>query len=95
MLRRFARSVSVLQHRAGSVERSGIRFFGKQRVIVDPSFQELSSRAPNSVELNPYNKIREMSKRSHLPVSHIAKALCTRDESDFLLRVELKIDFDM
>ena len=79
--------VSLLQRGTRLPRLIGVRFFGKRRVIVDDSLKELTSRPANYVELNPFNKIRMMSKRSHLPVSHISKALCTRDNGDFLLKV--------
>lgn len=62
-------------------------------MVVDDSLKELTSRPTNYVELSPYNKIRVMSKRSYLPVSHISKALCTRDNGDFLLKVLLPAYF--
>lgn len=87
MLCCFTRPVSFLQRGIRLPGLIGARFFGKRRVIVDSSLKDLTSRPTNYVELNPYNKIRTMSKKSYLPVSHISKALCTRDESDFLLKV--------
>ena len=87
MLASLARPISLLPRGARPPRLIGVRFFGKRRVIVDSSLKDLTSRPTNYVELNPYNKIRILSKRSYLPVSHISKALCTRDNSDFLLKV--------
>lgn len=88
MLGLSTRPVSLLQGGTRLPRLIGVRFFGKRRVIVDDSLKDLTSRPTNYVELNPYNKIRVMSKRSYLPVSHISKALCTRDNGDFLLKVQ-------
>lgn len=62
-------------------------FFGKTRIVV-----EGSTKAPttHTVELNPFNKLRTVSKRTGLPSSHILKALCTREGKSFYLKVELE-----
>lgn len=61
-------------------------FFGKTRIVI-----EGSTKAPSvsTVELNPFNKLRAVSKRTGLPSSHILKALCTREGKSYYLKVEM------
>ena len=62
----------------------GKRLFAKSRVVLDGS-PILPSQSV--VELNPFNKIREIAKKSHLPLAHVTKALCTREGKNFILTV--------
>ena len=61
----------------------GCRFFTKRRILV-------STPKPVEkpvVELYPYMKLRDIAKKSYLPLSHVTKALCTRNGKFFYLRV--------
>ena len=61
----------------------GCRFFTKRRILV-------STPKPVEkpvVELYPYRKLRDIAKKSYLPLSHVTKALCTRNGKFFYLRV--------
>ena len=58
----------------------------KTRTIIDPSLEVPSS---GIVKLNPFNKLRTIAKKSYLPVSHVSKALCTREGKFFYLNVDL------
>ena len=63
------------------------RFLSKTRTIIDPS---LEVSPPTVLKLNPFNKIRVIAKKSYLPISHISKALCTREGKFYYLKVRLK-----
>ena len=65
------------------------RSFGKKRVFVDPSIQPHGAPKELVIELNPYNKIRTIAKRSFLPFSHILNALCTRQGKYYFVKVVL------
>ena len=83
----FRRSVGPSRlHPIWPVEK---RFFGKMRIVI-----EGSTKAPsvNTVELNPFNKLRTVSKKTGLPTSHILKALCTREGKSFYLKVKVEWD---
>ena len=62
----------------------GERLFSKSRVVLDRS-PALPSQPV--VELSPYSKLREIAKKSHLPLAHVTKALCTREGKNFILKV--------
>ena len=62
----------------------GERLFSKSRVVLDRS-PALPSQPV--VELSPYSKLREIAKKSHLPLAHVTKALCTREGKNFILTV--------
>lgn len=64
----------------------GKRLFAKSRVVLDGS-PILPSQPV--IELNPYTKIREISKKSHIPLAHVTKALCTREGKNFILTVSI------
>ena len=83
----FRRSVGPSRlHPVRPIEK---RFFGKTRIVI-----EGSTKAPsvNTVELNPFNKLRTVSKKTGLPTSHILKALCTREGKSFYLKVKVECD---
>ena len=60
------------------------RLFGKSRVVLDNMPSTLSKSV---VELNAFNKIRDVAKRAHLPLAHVTKALCVREGKNFVLTV--------
>lgn len=60
------------------------RLFGKSRVVLDNMPSTLSKSV---VELNAFNKIRDVAKRAHLPLAHVTKALCIREGKNFVLTV--------
>ena len=62
----------------------GKRLFAKSRIVLDRS--PILPAQP-VVELSPFNKIREIAKKSHLPLAHVTKALCTREGKNFILKV--------
>lgn len=46
------------------------------------------------MKLPSYSKLREIAKRSLLPLSHVTKALCTREGKFFYLTVLLVFKCD-
>lgn len=63
------------------------RFFSKKRIVVDERYQIKPIENPNLIKLNPYNKIKKIWKLSHLPQSHVLKALCTKEGKNYYLEV--------
>ncbi len=61
-------------------------FSRKTRTIIDPSLETPSS---GIVKLSPFNKLRTVAKKSYLPLSHVSKALCTREGKFLYLKVDL------
>ena len=46
------------------------------------------------MKLPSYSKLREIAKRSLLPLSHVTKALCTREGKFFYLTVVFDFEID-
>lgn len=70
--------------RLGSV---ALRFFSKRRITLPAP--KPAKQPP--VKLPSYSKLREIAKRSLLPLSHVTKALCTREGKFFYLTVVFDI----
>lgn len=55
------------------------RSFSKKRLVVDEAYRSVSTEKSNVIKLNPYNKIKKIWKLSHLPESHVLKALSSKE----------------
>ena len=63
------------------------RCFAKRRVVVDDAYLSKIKETSNAIKLHPYNKIKTISKLSHLPYSHVLKALCVKEGKEYILKV--------
>ena len=83
----FRRPVGLSRpHPAWLIEK---RYFGKTRIVIEGSTK---ASPVNTVELNPFSKLRTVSKKTGLPTSHILKALCTREGKSFYVKVIMEWD---
>ena len=63
------------------------REFSKKRLVVDEAYRSISTEKSNVIKLNPYNKIKKIWKLSHLPESHVLKALSTKEGKYYYTKV--------
>ena len=78
----FRRGLLPKQHLGNTV----LRFFSKRRITLAAPKPAKPAKQP-PVALPSYSKLREIAKKSFLPLSHVTKALCTREGKYFYLTV--------